>query len=406
MLAPARDRPIAETNFIGREKRIAMAVADQIQEFLQRLTPPARGSLLTELERLEVCGAEIPGAAPVLEKLRAEFRPDGSNASRLGNPSRLFFAPLEPLLIDADPDHANTGRISRGSLSPIWEWISRDLLPTMARDYASAVNKLIAADDRREAERVVDTFQTKVIKSLENTLGSPDATRQAQAKLATYTTARSAGHDLTKILCAMRARVALAKFNDALPEFSDAHVSKVVALLKVFEKTHADALHFALALVARRLKTPWQLIRLASKAAPSKSAVDIAAAPYAITVSMVLDRLDNRRTALRVALKNNRVLVAKEILTEIYDTEYALRVRIDQLDGSEWGARLANLIGATATLVEAEVSRFPDNVGHVLGSRSLRGHQSFSGRLTFLAWKGRDALAGGAAFCKKLVGAG
>jgi len=387
-----------------------MALGDRIQEFLQRLTPVTRGSLLTELERLEVCGAEIPGAAPVLEKLRAEFRTDGSTQNRANNPSRLFFAPLEPLLIDADPDHANSGRISRGSLSPIWEWISRDLLPTMARDYTGAVNKLIAADDQREAQRVVDTFQSKVIKSLENTLGSPDATRQAQAKLATYTTARSASHDLTKILCAMRARVALAKFNDALPvkiaDLGDTHVSQIMSSLKAFEKLHADALPFALALVARRLKTPWQLIRLASTSAPGKNAADIAAAPCAITVSMVLDRLDNRRTALRVALKNNRVLVAKEILTEIYDTEYALRLRIDQLDESEWGQRLTNLMGATATLVEAEVSRFPAKLGHVLGSRSLRGHQSLSGRLTHLAWKGRDTLAGGAAFCRKLVSAG
>ena len=99
------------------------------------------------------------------------------------------------------------------------------------------------------------------------------------------------------------------------------------------------------------------------------------------------------------------MLVAKELLTDIYDTEYALRVRIDLLEESEWGQRLETLIGATATLVEAEVSRFPDNVGHILGSRRLRSYQSLSGRLTYLAWKGRDALAGGAAFCKKLVSA-
>ena len=184
-----------------------------------------------------------------------------------------------------------------------------------------------------------------MVKSLENTLGSPDATRQAHAKLATYTTARSASsRPVQDPLRDAAHDSALAKFNDALPvkiaEFSDALVAKVDSLLKLFEKKHADALPFALALVARRLKTPWQLIRLASKAAPSKNAADIAATPYAITVSMVLDRLDNRRTALRVALKNERVLVAKEILTEIYDTEYALRVRIDQLDGSEWGQRL------------------------------------------------------------------
>ena len=114
-----------------------------------------------------------------------------------------------------------------------------------------------------------------------------------------------------------------------IAEFDDAQVAKVTSLLDAFGKTHADVLAFALTLVAKRLKSSWQLIRLATKAAPSKNAADIAAAPYAIAVSMVLDRLDDRRSTLRVALKNDRVLVAKEILTEIYDTEYALRVRID-----------------------------------------------------------------------------
>ena len=105
-----------------------------------------------------------------------------------------------------------------------------------------------------------------------------------------------------------------------------------------------------------------------------------------------------------IALKNNRVLVAKELLTHIYDTEYALRVRIDQLDQSEWGTRLDALMEAIAALVQAELARFPEKLGHVLGSRRLRSHQSLAGRLTYMAWKGRDAVSGGAAFCKKLMG--
>lgn len=386
-----------------------MALTDRIQEFLQRLSPMTRGTLLTELERLEVCGAEIPGAAPVLEKLRAEFRTDGSTQIRASNPSRYFFAPLEPLLIDADPEHANSGRISRGSLAPIWEWISRDLLPTMSRDYVKEINDLIGTDNQRGARKAATTFQIKVVKSLESTLGSPSAANQARAKLAAYTTARSAYGDLIKMQSVLRAQDALAKFDEALPakidKFDDAQVSKIKSLLDAFGKKHAEVLPFALALVARRLKTYWQLIRLATKPAPSKNAADIAAMPYAIAVSMVLDRLDDRRTTLRVALKNNRVLVAKELLTEIYDTEYALRVRIDLLDESAWGQRLNKLIEAIAALVEMEISRFPDNVGHVLGSRRLRSYQSLSGRLTYLAWKGRDVLADGAAFCRKLVSA-
>jgi len=51
---------------------------------------------------------------------------------------------------------------------------------------------------------------------------------------------------------------------------------------------------------------------------------------------MVLDRMDDNRSALRVSLRNERILVAKSILTEMYDTEYALQVRIDRFDESDW----------------------------------------------------------------------
>ena len=179
----------------------------------------------------------------------------------------------------------------------------------------------------------------------------------------------------------------------------------MTALLDALGKDNADALPFAIALIGRRLKTPWQLVRLATTAAPSKNAADVAAAPYAIAVSMVLDRIDDGRAALRIALKQNRVLIARDLLAEIYDSEYALKVRIDQFDQSEWGVRLKQLMEAIADLVAAEISRFPEKVGHVLGSRRLRSHESLAGKLTYFAWKGRDALTNGAAYCKRLINA-
>ena len=81
-----------------------------------------------------------------------------------------------------------------------------------------------------------------------------------------------------------------------------------------------------------------------------------------------------------------------------------MQVRIDQLEQSDWGVRLDSLMNTIAALVEAEVARFPDNVGHVLGSRRLRSYQSLAGRLTYLAWKGRDAVSGVAAYSRRLVG--
>jgi hypothetical protein len=384
-----------------------MMQIDRIWEFLQRLTPLTRSCLLMELERLELCGVEMPGSADIQAKLRAEFRKDGSSQGRAGDPGRYFFAALESVLVNSAPEHENAGRIPRSSLAPIWEWINRDLLPTMARDYVDEIAKLTAADKQKELRKAATTFQTKVMKYLENALGSPESVAQTRAKLAVYTASPSAYHDLTKMMCVLRARDALTKFDDALPtkidKLDDATVAKLTALLKTLGKDHADAVPFALALVAKRLKTSWQLIYLATKAAPSKKAADIAAMPYAITVSMVLDQVEDARSALRVALRKNRVLVARDLLVAIYDTEHALQVRINELDASEWGARLRTLMDTIAALVEEEVNRFPDEVGHVLESRSLRG-QSLGRRLSTMAWKGRDALNSGVASCMKLIG--
>src|SRR5260370_40128175 len=263
-----------------------MIAADRIGEYLQRLTPLARGNLLTELERLEVCGSEIPGSGEILARLRAEFGKDGSTQNRAGNPSRYFFAPLEPLIVDGAPEHANTGRIMRGSLAPIWEWINRELLRTMARDYVKAIDELVAADNQKEARRAAAAFQIRVVKSLEGRLGSPHGANQTRVKLATYTASHAVYDDLNKIMCVLGARDALAKIDDALPpkidKFDDARVAKVTALLDGFRKTNAADVPFALAMVAKRLRTQWQLIRLATKAAPSKNAADIAPPPYPI----------------------------------------------------------------------------------------------------------------------------
>jgi hypothetical protein len=110
------------------------------------------------------------------------------------------------LLVDGAPEHANSGRIQRGSLSPIWEWISRDLLPKMTRDYVGEISGHIAVDDQRKARRIATAFQTKIVKSLEGALGSPDGADQARTKLATYTASHAAYGDLSRMLCVLRAR--------------------------------------------------------------------------------------------------------------------------------------------------------------------------------------------------------
>jgi hypothetical protein len=141
-------------------------------------------------------------------------------------------------------------------------------------------------------------------------------------------------------------------------------------------------------------------MHVATKTARSRSAADVAATPYAIAISMVLDQIDDKRVALLLALRKNRVTIARDVLADINRTEAALRVGIREFDATEWGKRMAEIRDAINALVEAELNRFPDQLGHVLELRNSRRNAFLTG----LIGKGRDAISDGAFFCKRLIG--
>jgi len=382
---------------------------DRIREYLGGLTPQARASLLVEIERMLLYGETVPGADIMLVELRAEFRRTGQSSDRAGNPSRYFFKPIESLFVDRPPELANAGQISRGSLSAIWEWINQLLLPAMAGEYCDKMKRAIVANNANEARQIAAGFQAKVIKTLEVTLAYRQGVEGVRSGLGKYTSSRGSFDDLRKIVAALRVGDAIVAFGEALPQKIESlegeTLAKARSLLDAFAAKHPEPMPFALTVVAKRLKTPWQLIHFATGMARSKNAGDIEATPYAISVSMVLDLLDDKRIALRQALRNNRIPIAKEYLTEIYDFEHALRTKIGQLDGSDWGRRLDELMTAIDDDLQAEFRTLPENTDHVLGARTLRRRGS-SGLLTSLVRRSRDALVGGASRVEGLFGLG
>jgi hypothetical protein len=361
---------------------------ERIQQYLRRITPQARRNLLVEIERMQIYGEDMPGSGIILAELRAEFRNSGESQDRVGNPSRHFFHPIEILFVDRAAELANSGQISRGSLAAIWEWICKSLLPTMAQEYCDAMKTLLVMDKAREARRIAADFQGKVVKCLESTLASEELLERTRVVLAQYTASRGAIDDLKKIVSALRIADAIVAFNQALPASIDnldaPTLAAVRAPLDVFAAKYPQAVPFALTIVAKHLKTPWQLIRLATKMAPGKRAPQVALTPYAASVSVVLDHLDDKRLALQRALKGSRVTMAKEILTDIYAIEEALQVRIEDLGASEWGRRLHNLMAAVAADLQIEFQGLPEGVHHVLESCKRHPHAAAHGMLASL----------------------
>lgn len=357
---------------------------NRLQAYLKQLTPQARSRLLSELERLHLSGEEIPGSGGLLAVLRAEFRRGAQAAhERADDPTRYFFQPLEPVLTKASAADAHAGQISRMSLPAIWDWIEQLLLPAMTGEYEQKIKPLIAASRKQEAEQVAGVFRFKVEKCLEGIFADQAGAERTRRELAKFTTSAAVVGDIEKILHVFRSKDALAEFHASLPKQIEQLKGRVLSelhqRLETLGERHAEALPFALYMMSRRLKEPWQLIRLVVHAARGK--VDVAATPYAVAFAIVLGPLNELRMKLLEALRHNHALAARGILAAIYDFEYELRTRIAHLGQAEWERRLDQLMAKIGNDLEMELQKLPSNLQHVLDTRSLQRSDGLMGRL-------------------------
>ena len=224
--------------------------ADRIRKYLGHLTHQARSSLLVEIERMQMYDEDISGFEIILAELRAEFRKSGEKHNRIGNPSRYFFKAIEALFVDRSPERTNSGQISRGSLSAIWQWINQDMLPSMAREYCERMKQVIVKGDEDVAKSIVAGFQSKTIKILEGFLSTERGVADVRSGVGKYTGSRASFDDLQKILLALRLRDAIVGFNEALPSKVDNldgdALARIRGLLDAFVARHPEAMPFGL----------------------------------------------------------------------------------------------------------------------------------------------------------------
>lgn len=369
--------------------------SNRLQTYVRQLTPQARSRLLGELERLHLTGEDIPGSAELLAGLRAEFRKGGPAQDRIGDGPRYLFLPLEPVLVNAPSADTHAGQISRTSLSAIWEWISQTLLPTMAREYESNMRDALLADKRRDAEKIAAAFHSKVEKSLQGIFDDPANVERTRAELAKFTASVTVVNDLEKSLRVFQTKDVLAKFQADLPKdiasFKGRPLSDMHARLDALKAKHPAAIPFALFMIAGRLKQPWQLIHLATRDAQGAEAKHVTAAPYASAFAVVLGMLNDRRRRMLEQLRQNHVLAARDILAAIYALEQELRIRIERVDGSDWGLQLDRLMELVGSGLDAELQKLPDNLSHVLDSPALHRQGGLTAQLSRLTWRVRGA---------------
>ena len=140
-----------------------------------------------------------------------------------------------------------------------------------------------------------------------------------------------------------------------IQNLADSHLDGVKALLDSPAARGADVLPYALIVVMSRLAAPWQLIRIATKAARSDDAARVAASPYAPAVSIVLAETERMVGELQIDLRRGSSVAVTSLLKCIHDASRGLRTELDLAVDSSWGRQLAALRAEISSLLKAEI---------------------------------------------------
>ena len=337
--------------------------------------------LVQQLERSLLSGEEGAGNDLVLQELRRAIRGDVHEVPRIGDTARLFFAPLEPFLIDGPADHKRIGRIARVSLEPIWAWVGRDLIPAEVKALGDDINRALLADDRNRANQLVRTLQDRSIRRIRDALAEVERATKNRADGSPF---KSARHALSKTstrsslscrcakcwpisanACRASSRPSSASRSSrsgrcSMPRPRRARSSGPA-------RARPTRSLYCLILVMNRLASPWQLVRVASRAADGDDTARIADTPYAAAVGIVLGEAENMVTELRTEVKAGRPVVS--MLKNIHDTARELRSEINMSFDSPWSRQLAAIRNDVSALLKSEIETTPGSVRRLLRPR-------------------------------------
>ena len=349
---------------------------ERLRLYLRELKPSSRAMLVSELERGLLRGDDMPGAELVLQELRRAIREAGRQSQRVGNLPRLFFQPLEPFLVDDTADHKHCGRIARVSLDPIWQWISRDLLPGEAKAISEEVSNALVDNDTAKAEQLAHGFQDRVILRMEEALALADADPKAMRRLNGQVGTPRALDDAKAILGALKARDVLEKLGDQMPghirNLDGGQLERIKKLLDSQLSENREVLLYGLVMVMSRLAARWQLIRLAIDVAGSDIASRVGETPYSVAVMIVLAETERMVTELKTDLKAGGGLAITALLKEIHDAARGVRTELDLSADSPWARQLAALRTDISNLLKNEIESMPGRVRRLLRPRPAK----------------------------------
>ncbi|NIK87617.1 hypothetical protein FHS83_000935 [Rhizomicrobium palustre] len=331
-----------------------------LQRFLGSLPGDVAGRLASaiEIDRL-VDGKALPHEL-ILDGLRPVLR--GADArKRTPTPLRLFCQPFEDLLSNVLRKEKQRGRLFRGHIIPIWQWVSRDLVVAEAKTYGDDIRRLAVRGKYTEALARAEVFWPIAGTAMTEAL---KANRKKAALALGGEAVAADAEDIAAVLrsgSAMLAVQALLERNT--PALNEELLWGLRGIYDAVVETNLDAAPLVSVVAMRRLAKPWEALKLPRLVARQTTDALISSTDMGLAGEVLFADMDDAREAimnLRHPHFDIDVLIAN--LASFTTNSTAIVKELEILRAGKWGQRLLKERAAVGGVMDTFMERAPKEI--------------------------------------------
>jgi len=328
----------------------------------------ARLAQAVEVDRL-VDGKSLPHEM-ILEGLRPALR-RVAGAERTPTPLRAFCLPFEDLFTLHPRKVKQKGSIARGSVTPIWAWISQQLLVEQSKDYIRDFKALVLAGKHAQARACAAAFWPVAATALSGALSDPKKARGVLgtelivADAAEMALLLSVGPDVTDI-------------QNLLPRLVPSLTDELLwSLRQIYDRLVAntpDAAPYVAVIAMHRLARPWEALKLPLLVSRQTQDTLISSTDMGLVGEILFGEIETHGNAVRAV--KPPIFDAAELLDSLsrFTTLSSGIVKgIDMRRDGKWGQRLMKDRAQLAEVMDGFMERAPKELAAALPMQKSGG---------------------------------
>ena len=352
---------------------------EKLNQHLAALPPKAAIALLREVQCDKLRGGNAYPHKMVIRQLIENLVRKGFKTDYLEQPWVLFCEPFLPFLVDVKNDPKQRGRISRYSVTVIWNWLMSELFHDKLPDLEIEIIHALKDGQTDQARMLMQQFHKQAGDRIWAELGSVEEGSKTHLGYNAKFGAPGVFEDALEVARALRIAPSLIRLHSRIQKGMtlryDEEIHHCHNLYKQFLQTADDHVELGMLLISRQLAKPYEVLKIIRHHTSAELDTVILRDPSALSGTLILYGLeDSISEVIKLIERYEELPVVAEKITEFYNCIELFTSLIEISPKSLWGNRIIQIRNDLSSAIKQQIEQLPRLINILRYKKTQQGH--------------------------------